>query len=308
MKENGFAPQWVHATAGFRNVAVALSSIGVVGVLALYGCPQERLELARREIDHRIAQSNEAHDMSLRESEALLAQHEARRRATPSLEIVPAVIQSPSQDDVREIRLELSFSNAGEEMVAVKEITVTVVRGSTTREVYNTLMQTKEFAKAKRMLSHADGLIPAPQGTGTDENDTLRRQWAQKIIYMHDVQSQCFHGRLFRVSPESAHVTWEELPDVKTVRKANHSLAPGESVLEQFDYLLTEAQTSHWTWFRFRIAVNNGSQSERVIEFNLPGRLSQDLGVQFPTVVNETSDRAVRWEPALPLLPVIKDP
>lgn len=311
------APRGYFVSETIRNWAIIA---GAVFLYFTYGCPAHNYDLQLKSIDNemrlrqeRIAQATEDTQIRLKQLEgkvvesvaalnkvqAEAAQVEMRQQTTPSLLIKPAVEQWPSEDDVRQVRLALEFANAGREPVEVREIALKVFSGRITQNEYGLISQTQDYARAKRIIAQFDGASSIP----TSEADRIK--WAQSVIERHEKEGECPHGRVLLISKESSHVEWREVVDAGKTRSARHLLAPQDAVTEEFLFILTDAQSPHWQWFRFEVAVNKGTSSERIIEFNLPGFPVQEYYEHKYSGRQELQHAPYRWEPSSPLLPII---
>ena len=308
-------PRWHYFSEEVRNWAIVA---GAVFLFFSYGCPKQRLDLKIKEVDSklkeaddRIAMATETAQIRLREYEAKakkaeavlnetqssLAKIELKRRSTPSLIVRPLIEQWPSTDDVRECRLEVQLTNNGDAAITIKNIAVSVHRGRTSPVAYEAISKTQAFAQAKRIRSS-----PYPKPIEGDDYEARLQKWAQEIIDDHAKAGNCPHGQLFLISRESNHVEWEEIKEATRTRTADYTLTPGESVNEQFHYVITE---SHGNWFRFRVRVNDGTESEKVFEFNLPGLRGQDEKGEY-TTAKKAQETSYKWEPSSPLLPLLE--
>lgn len=228
------------------------------------------------------------------EANAALAEFEAKRAGSQILQIKPAVEESQSIGDIREITLETIFTNAGTLPVTVSELQIEVYEARPSQRAWEPLSKTLqlEYLRGKLFID--------PYSSDFEQDPQKRAEFQQQYDELHQ---DCPHGRLFAIDASSVDVDWTLLESLSRHIAINAELPSGASAFNRFTYLLTEMPNQHHRqWFRFVVTVNPDNEETRSkFEFVVSGLpLKSDNQV---TVRNVTETSVRRWAPVVPLLP-----
>lgn len=221
-------------------------------------------------------------------AEAIRSTAAASSDIASRLEVTPRLARANSVKGVSDVKVEFSLKNIGTAPVEIKNFEMAVLLGTVTPEVKTVIDKTNVLFDVQTQIEDA---------FDEQKKDALRAQW-------EGLHQDCPHGQLFAVDELGKHVKWQEVADLKTLRKVDLSLEAGESSSVLFTYVLTENTYHHGSWYRFRLTVGTGEKVKPSYELVLATGQDDDndniygkeAGVR---VVEET--KTSTWQPLSPI-------
>jgi hypothetical protein len=246
-------------------------------------------------------------EIAIKDYAAKQAAFEQEERGSPSIRVLPELIQSASYNGVREISLDTEITNIGRVMANVRQIKVNVSAGCVAPGAFDKINRTQQLHVLEQQLDESNSaqvLPPTPQdGLYIVAPNPLQLQYDQ-------LHSECPHGLIFALANDSKDVVWTALPDKSWTCNVDMRLAPNASASQIFPYVLTESRYHNATWVRFEAVVTLDTGSAQNFQFIVPLARQSDFAaiVNYKTARYEGSEDGMAapsvFRPRSPLAPI----